>query len=276
MRAVGPRARSCVAVAISPTQPHMVSVGVSPYCELARWTMDRRGVAYTEEFHAPFLHRLATGRHRGGGVVPVLNLGERSLTDARQIVEHYETVAPPELRLFADDPALGGEARALFDEFFDVFGVAVRAWAYAYLLPERRSTSKAWIDGAPRLERLIVPPVYPLLAAIVKRSLKLGPNAVAEQRAIMQRTLTSVGERLADGRRYLVGDSLTGADLAFVVLVAPAVLPPEYIGPLPTLDELPVPMRREVEQIRTLPAGEFALRVYREERALRPGAAAAG
>ena len=262
-------------MAISPTRPHMVSVGVSPYCELARWTMDRLGVAYTEEFHAPFLHRLATGRHRGGAVVPVLDLGERSLTDARQIVEHYETVAPPELRLFPPDSAANAEARALFDDFFDVFGVAVRAWAYAYLLPQRRSTSKAWIDGAPRLERLIVPPVYPLLAAIVKRSLKLGPDAVAEQRAIMQRTLTSVGERLADGRRHLVAERLTGADLAFAVLVAPAVLPPEYVGPLPALEELPAPMRHEVEQIRKLPAGEFALRIYREERALRPAGAAA-
>ena len=43
---------------------------------------------------------------------------------------------------------------------------------------------------------------------------------MAQQRAIMQRTLASVGERLADGRRHLVGDSLTAADLAFVVLVA--------------------------------------------------------
>ena len=38
-----------MAVAISPTQPRMISVGVSPYCELARWTMERLDVAYTED-----------------------------------------------------------------------------------------------------------------------------------------------------------------------------------------------------------------------------------
>lgn len=54
---------------ISPTRPRMISVGVSPYCELARWTTDRVGVAYTEESRA-LLSRLATNRHRGGSVVP--------------------------------------------------------------------------------------------------------------------------------------------------------------------------------------------------------------
>jgi len=253
----------------SPTRPHMISVGVSPYCELARWTMDRLAVAYTEESHAPFFHRLATKRHGGGAVVPVVDLGSSSLTDARQVVNHYETVAPPQLALFPADPDERIETRKLFDELFDVFGVAVRAWAYAYLLPERRSTSRAWIDGAPRLERVVVPVVFPLLAMIVKRSLKLDANTVVRKRAIMDVTLGQVGERLGDGRRYLVGDRLGAADLALATLIAPAVLPPEYTGPLPSMDELPAAMRREVEEIRAHPAGQFTLRLFREERGLR-------
>lgn len=254
---------------ISPTHPHMVSVGVSPYCELARWTMDRLDVAYTEESHAPFFHRLATKRHRGGSVVPVVDLGSSSLTDARQVVNHYETVAPPQLALFPADPDERIETRKLFDELFDGLGVAVRAWAYAYLLPERRSTSKAWIDGAPRLERVVVSIVYGPLAMIVKRGLKLDANTVVEQRAIMDVTLGLLGDRLGDGRRYLVGDRMSAADLALATLLAPAVLPPEYTGPLPSMDELPAAMRREVEEIRAHPAGQLTLRLFREERGLR-------
>lgn len=102
----------------------------------------------------------------------------------------------------------------------------MRAWAYAYLLPERRSTSKAWIDGAPRRECVVVPVLYGLLAMIVKRSLKLEANTVVKQRAIMDVTLGLVGDRLGDGRRYLVGDRLSAADLALATLLAPAVLTP--------------------------------------------------
>ena len=241
----------------------MVSVPVSPYCELARWTLDRHRIAYTEECHAPFLHRLATRRHRGGAIVPVLDIGTTSLTDARQIVDHYEHPRAPQQ----------GAAKEAFDEFFDELGVAVRAWAYTYQLPQRRSTARSWMHRAPWHERQVVRAAYPLLAGIVRRSLKLSDDGIAAQRAVIDASLRRVAARLDDGHRYLFGDSLTPADLAFAALVAPAVLPAQYSGPLPSLDELPAPMRREVVEIRAHPAGRYALRLFREERHAAPAGA---
>lgn len=248
--------------AYTPDRPHMVTVPVSPYCELARWTLDRIGIVYTEECHAPFLHRLATRRHGGGAVVPVLDIGESSLTDARQIVTYYEQRVPESLGRQLDDP----ESKAMFDDFFDELGVAVRAWAYTYQLPDRRSTAQAWIHRAPWLERQIVRAGYPLLAAIVKRSLKLRSDDLPAYRATIDSALENVASRLEDGRPHLFGERLSAADLAFATLLAPAVLPPEYRGPLPPIGELPPAMRGEVEEIRAHPAGQFALRLFREER----------
>ncbi len=253
-------------MSFSPDRPHMVTVDVSPYCELARWTLDRLGVAYTQENHVPFLHRLATRRHRGGSVVPVLDIGESSLTDARQIVDYYDARAPEPLRLYPTDPDARAETKRLFDEFYDELGVAVRAWAYAYQLPQRKTTASAWTDAAPRWERAVVAVAYPLLAKIVGRGLGLRQDGVVVQRAIIDASLARIATRLGDGRRYLVGDALTAADLALATLLAPAVLPAQYRGPLPTLEQLPVPMRRDVEQIRAHPAGAFVLRVYGERR----------
>ena len=244
----------------------MVTVDVSPYCELARWTLDRRGIAYTQESHVPLLHRVATGRHRGGATVPVLDIGERSLTDARQIVDFYDARAPEAARLYPTDPAARAEARQLFDEYFDGLGVAVRAWAYAYQLPLRATTARAWTAGAPGWERGVVGIAYPLLAKIVGRSLHLRADSVGVQRAIIDASLARVAERLSDGRRYLLGERFGAADLALATLLAPAVLPAGYRGPLPPLEQLPAAMRAEVEQIRGHPAGAFVLRVYRDER----------
>lgn len=244
----------------------MVSVPVSPYCELARWTLDRLGITYTEDCHAPGLHLWAARRHGGGSVVPVTDVGERSLTDARQVVEHYDRTAPEALKLFSTGSDGGVEAKRLFDDLFDGLGVAVRAWAYAYMLPRRESTTRAWLDRAPRLERWLVPTAYPLLASLVARNLRLGTDAVPIQRELIDASLARCDALLRDGRRYLLGDRLTAPDLALAALSAPAVVPPEYGGPLPSREELPAPMRAEVDEIRERPAAQLALRLYREER----------
>jgi glutathione S-transferase len=249
----------------SPDSPVMISVPVSPYVELARWTMDRLGVAYAEERHAPVFNTLAARRHRGGMVVPVVDIGASSLTDARQVVDYYEGGAPEALRLYPADPAARTEAQELFDECYDVLGVAVRAWAYAYQLPRRASTTRAWIDGVPWHERWIVSLAYPLIARRLGKGLKLHAGSVPEQRVIIDASLERLGARLADGRRYLAGDRLTAADLALATLIAPAVYPPEYRGPLPPLAELPEPMRREIDEIRPHPVAQLALRLYAEE-----------
>jgi glutathione S-transferase len=252
--------------AVSPDHPYMVSVPVSPYCELARWTLDRLGVAYVEDCHAPVFHLWAARRHGGGAVVPVLDTGQASLSDARQVVEYYDQRAPEALRLYPANHEKKAEAKQLFDELFDQLGVAVRAWAYAYMLPRRESTARVWIYRVPALERRLVPMAYPLVAALVRRDLGLRTDSIPEQRAIIDASLGRLEARLADGRRYLLGDHLTAPDLALAALIAPAVLPPEYGGPLAALDELPKMMRREVEDIRASPAGQLSVRLYREER----------
>jgi glutathione S-transferase len=250
----------------SPSKPLMITIPVSPFCELARWTLDRLEVPYVEHGHVPMFHLLATRMHHGGAVVPVLDTGAGSLTDARQVLDHYDQRAPERLRLFPADPTEQADARQLFDRFFDHLAVAVRAWAYAYMLPDRTSTSRVWCVGVPMFEQVAVRALFPLVAGAVHRELHLGPGSIAEQEPVIEAIFGEVDARLADGRRYLVADRLTAADMAFASLAAPAVIPPEYGGPMPTVDELPPTMRAEVERLRSRPAGRFLLRLYREDR----------
>jgi glutathione S-transferase len=98
------------------------------------------------------------------------------------------------------------------------------------------------------------------------------PGRAERALARTQEAFAEVDALLADGRRYLTGESLTFADITFASLGALAVMPPEYPGHRLTGRRLALEdvtdraWRDEIEQFRARPAGQFILRLYREER----------
>ncbi|MEO1338599.1 MAG: glutathione S-transferase C-terminal domain-containing protein, partial [Myxococcota bacterium] len=68
---------------------------------------------------------------------------------------------------------------------------------------------------------------------------------------------------------YLAGDRFSAADLTFATMAAPVVcVQPEegYHAVLPRIEALDEPSRALVTEMRDHPAGQFALRMFREER----------
>lgn len=255
----------------SPEPPwRMVSIPVSPYVELVRWVLDWFGLPYTEQRHAPFVHLFAAWRAGGGTEVPILVTPDGPKSNARRSIAYVETI-PSAHSLRPADPA----ARTLVDELYEAlygpFGIAVRAWAYAYMLPGRRAGVRVWSAGAPTWERWVVRIAYPVLAFLMRRVLRIGPTTIDDERTSIQAVLDRVAGLLADGRRYLAGDAISLADLTLASLAAPAIVPAGYGGPLPTLDEMPPAMRAQVERWRAEPAGQFILRLYRDDRGASDG-----
>jgi len=82
----------------------------------------------------------------------------------------------------------------------------------------------------------------------------------------IRQVFREVDVRLHDGRRTLVGDRFSAADLTFASLAAPALFPSGCRAVLPSLSDVPEAMRSEILRLRETAAGEFVLRLYREER----------
>jgi glutathione S-transferase len=75
-----------------------------------------------------------------------------------------------------------------------------------------------------------------------------------------------VDRRLVGGKTYLVGDTISAADITFAALAAPVLLPPEHPVMVSKIAELPIEMAAAIKELQSTAAGVFALRLYQEQR----------
>ncbi|MFO0557040.1 MAG: glutathione S-transferase family protein [Polyangiales bacterium] len=249
-----------------------ITIPFSHYCEKARWALDRAGVEYEERGYLPGLNRAATVRY-GGTTVPMLVHDGLVLKDSTDIVAYADRRASSAARrLVPEDAALRDEALAIEDRLDKRMGVAARAWAYTYVLEDLAILRQLATHGLPTLQRLALGSLAGPLAMVIRKGLRIGPTTREWGKTRVDEDLAFVGSMIADGRRFLVGDQLSVADVALATLSAPALLPDEYPPGLPALDALPSDASAQVRRWRETPAGQFALRIYREHRRAPRGA----
>lgn len=251
----------------------LVTIPISHFCEKARWALHRAGVSYVEEPHLQLVHVAAARKAGGGRTVPVFVADDGEVVaDSTDILRWADRRIAPDERLY---PAgeLGAQAQALEAELDDGFGPDGRLWMYHETLPVV-ARLRPWAEaGLPRWERLVFRGSGPLVGIAVSRFLGIDDASAAAALGSVDRVFDDIAERRADGRRFLLGDRFTAADLTFAALSAPMLLPASYGSPLPPLEAMPAAAAHHIRRLRSHPAGEFADRLYREERWARRDAA---
>lgn len=244
----------------------LVTIWNSHYCEKARWALERLGVDYVEDAHAPLFHVVAVKRAGGSHSTPVLVIDGQVLPDSTDILRWLDAHADRPGTLFGASPEEAREVLDLEDRFDEDLGPHTRRFAYFLVLPRKQLALRMLRGHVPRHELALASALFPAARAIMARGMRVDRPGFERSRRKIDEVFAAVSKRLGDGRRFLVGDGFTAADLTFAALAAPVVLPPEYTSVLPSLDELPDEGRRAMEGWRETPAGQFALRMFREER----------
>jgi glutathione S-transferase len=268
----------------------LITIPVSHYCEKTRWALTKLGIPFVEECHMPPFHRFATRRigkrsssdsmpeternmspinrfvvrQVGGQTVPVLVTETAILRSSDEILSYVDAIAPDELKLYPSDSQQRQQVDELVDVFDCVLAPAVRLWAYSYIMGQAHLVQPLWCQNVPWFERLLFPVVFPWMRATVFQMYSISDDSIIAARESIEQIFERVGNLLADGRLYLVGDRFSAADLAFATLAAAVVVPSGYGVKLPELGELPDRMANSIQQFRETLAGKFVFRLYQE------------
>ncbi|KIG12914.1 hypothetical protein DB30_00870 [Enhygromyxa salina] len=258
--------------------PRLITIRPSHYNEKARWALDRFGVEYVEEPWMPALHFAGTIppglRYRRGQAdrgssrfsTPMLVTGDPSdplLTDSTEIVRFAAAQGG------AGDSFWSPEATVLDRHFSGRYGADTRRLVYHFLLPDTAMLAElAFRSVSPSQARMFVR-LTPVVRKLLISRLKVTPELAERARTNIVAEFAQISERLSDGRRYLVGDHFSIADLSFAALsaIVIGVQPEEGYGAwLPALDQGPPGYGEFAKQLRATAAGAFVLRMFADER----------
>jgi glutathione S-transferase len=244
----------------------LITIPISHYCEKARWALDYARLDYTEERHVQLVHIVALRLAGGNRTSPALICDEGVVRESGAIVGYAAQRAPADRALEPEDPVERAEAMRV-ERWLDVeLGPHGRRWTYFRMKGQTDLVRKYNLTGVPAWERAAFPVANRVVLRGVERVLRITPETAGESKQKTLAVFDTVAERLADGRRYLVGDRFSRADLAFAALAGAVILPELYGVPLPRIDELDEVTARESGEFRDHPAGRFALRIYDEHR----------
>ena len=252
--------------------PRLITLAFSHYNEKARWALDRYGIEYREERHAPFFCSMAVAvstRGRGGAAdrassrfsTPVLLLDDgRVLTDSTAIAGFAA----------GEDPSFfpNHEVTSLVDHYGDRLGPYTRALAYWHVLRHPGMIEELADRNVGRVEARAFRALLPFVRSNLKRLLNLSEALRDKAMTRMREELDAAAVRL-ETSPYLCGDRFTAADLTFAALLSPVLCISREEGfgaTLPSLDDFDEEARALLDEARAHPAGRFALRMFSEER----------
>ena len=231
------------------------TISASHFVEKVRWCMDRLGVEYTERPVGGTLGAFYLGRS-----VPVLHFRtgavRSSISNSMEILRYLWGRYGAEFGVRAEFLGADTERLAL-ERWIDRCGVDLQVWVYHYLLDDRELTLHAWGCNSSRIpawQRLALRLLYPLQALLIRKAFRITPQHHAKAVEHIEALLAETEEKLADGRRSILGGKEPNyTDFAFSAIMGLWLQPAGYGGGQADevrieRDRCPAPMIEEIER----------------------------
>jgi glutathione S-transferase len=247
-------------------RPILFTIGISHFCEKARWALDRARVGYEEHAYPPVMHYAATYPRFRQRSTPILATPHGVVRDSTSIVRHADQFLAPPDRLWPESTDETAEVDRLVALFDSKLGPHSRRIAYFYLLSDLPEFTRISLARSTLTGRVAFRLARPALVQLIRRGLHVDEAGLRRSEERLAGVFDEVDALLAKRGSYLVGSRMSAADLTFAALAAPILVPPAYGWPLPKVDETPAPFRALVARYRERRAGRWALELYARER----------
>lgn len=242
----------------------LITFPLSHYCEKARWALDHAGLDYRERGYPPVVHTRVVRRH-GGQTVPLL-LGAQILLGSTDILRLADQGCSIDRALYPVASGARREIDELVARLDTTLGPQARRWFYCWAVAEPARLYEWGCRGLPPHQQALMRVLQTRIATRIAIHMEIDEHTHEALGEGLDQEFGMVSALLADGRRYLGGDSFSAADLTFAALAGPILQPPGYGGTRITLPPMPDELAPQILAWRATPAGQHALRVYREHR----------
>ena len=249
---------------MEPKVPTLFTFAISHFAEKARWALDHKRAAYEERRLLPGPHLFVTRRLAKDTSVPILVDGERTIQGSSAIIDHCDARIV-EHSLTPEAPAERGEARELEEWLDRELGETLRRAFYVDALRHPKVVVPLFTQGGPWWGRPFYGVAFGFVARAIRDMYAISPERAAADRAILDAVFERTDGLLA-GRRYLVGDRFSRADLTLAALCGALFDPPEHPISWPPPEIYPPPLVELRARWRKTRSCEHVLRMYREHR----------
>ena len=214
---------------MSSSSPVLYVFAISHYCEKARWALDYLDIDYV-------LHHVAPGEHRqiakklgaSRSSVPYLSAGGQVIQGSADIIDWADEARSSKQKRLT--PGAGREAcLQIENRIGEIAGVHVRRFYYSEALVEYpRMVRPIFTRDLPLGKKLVTSVLWGKIRDVMIAKMDLGSQQGEESKDITEGELDWIDVLLSDGRKYLVGDEFSRADIAVASLLAPLALPAEH------------------------------------------------
>ena len=246
------------------SKPKLYVFAISHYCEKARWALEYLGIEHDVVYLAPGQHaKVSTQLGLKESAMPFLSAGDEVIQGSAAIIDWAENQSTNGRHLTPNNNS--HDCNEIEKRLDKVAGVHVRRYFYSEAMVDQPQMVRPVFTGdLPLLQKLIVSLGWGKIRSIMIKRMDLGAEQRVESRNIVDAELAWLDKLLADGRRYLVDDEFSRADIAAASLLSPLVMPPQH----PVYAGLATPpvFAEEVAAWETRPSLQWVRRMYKEHR----------